>query len=150
MANPPVGYSYVVKQLELALRPKLVEACAAEGLTAAQYTALTVLDRRPGITSSELARRSFVRAQTMAMTLDPLLETGLVRREQDAAHGRRKALYLTPAGADAIARLAPRVNALEEVLVSDLSTSERVAFIDYLRRARRAMEQAGDGLRAVD
>jgi DNA-binding MarR family transcriptional regulator len=137
------NFVYVIKQIELGLRPRLFEACAAAGMTAAQYTALTVLARRPGITSSELARRSFVRAQTMAATMDPLLEAGYVRRERDPLHGRRILLYLTDRGADAIAGLAPQIGALEELLVSDLSERERVQFADYLRRCRNALDQAG-------
>jgi DNA-binding MarR family transcriptional regulator len=112
-------------------------------MTAAQYTAMSVLARRPGITSSELARRSFVRAQTMAATMDPLIESGLVSRERDPLHGRRILLYLTEPGAAAVAGLAPRVEQLEELLVSDLSEQERVQFADYLRRCRNALDQAG-------
>lgn len=134
---------YLIKQLDLALRPRLFEACAGAGLTIAQYTAMTVLARHPGITSSELARRLFVRAQTMAATMDPLLEAGLVARESDPQHGRRILLRLTERAADTVAALAPQVDALEELLVSELSPQERAQFADYLRRCRDALEEAG-------
>lgn len=136
-------FVYMIKQLELGLRPRFFEACAAAQLTAAQYTALTVLERRPGITSSELARRSFVRAQTMAATMDPLLEAGYVRRERDPMHGRRILLSLSEKGVDAVTRAAPQFDALEELLVSDLSEKERAQFADYLRRCREALDRAG-------
>lgn len=139
----PGSYVYVLKQLDLALRPRFFEACGAAGMTAAQYTALTVLARRPGITSSELARRSFVRAQTMAATLDPLVQAGYVRRERDPGHGRRILLHLTEAGERAVENATPRVDALEELLVSDLSEQEREQFADYLRRCRNALDRAG-------
>ena len=71
---------YLIKQLELGLRPVLEDAVSREGLSAAQYTALTVLRRRPGLTSSELARRSFVRAQTMAETIAFLMKRDLISR----------------------------------------------------------------------
>lgn len=137
------NFTYVIKQLELALRPYFENACAAAGMTAAQYTALTVLEQRPGITSSELARRSFVRAQTMAQTMDPLLEAGLVRRERDPGNARRLLLHLTEQGEEAVARSRPRVDDLEELLMTDFSETESTAFADYLRRARRAL-QAGE------
>ncbi len=133
------GFVYVIKQLELALRPRLEAACAEAGMTAAQFTALTVLRRRPGTTSSDLARRSFVRAQTMAGTLEPLIEQGLVRREPDPGHRRRIRLFLTDAGVRAIDRLEPRVVELEQTLLNGLDESERELFADYLRRARHAM-----------
>jgi DNA-binding MarR family transcriptional regulator len=134
------NFTYVIKQLELALRPYIDGACAAAGMTTAQYTALTVLDRRPGITSSELARRSFVRAQTMAQTMDPMLEEGLVRRERDPQHARRLLLFLTDKGRAAMAEAAPRVRELETLLMTDFTEEEGEAFADYLRRARRALE----------
>lgn len=133
------GFVYVIKQLELALRPRLEAACAEAGMTAAQFTALTVLRRRPGTTSSDLARRSFVRAQTMAGTLEPLIEQGLVRREPDPGHRRRIRLFLTDAGVRAIDRLEPRVVELEQTLLGGLDEDERELFADYLLRARQAM-----------
>ena len=43
-----------------------------------------------------------------------------------------------------VARLAPRIEALEELLVSELDEDEREQFADYLRRSRHAMRQAGN------
>ncbi|WP_205529081.1 MarR family winged helix-turn-helix transcriptional regulator [Microbacterium halotolerans] len=134
------GFSYVIKQLELALRRRLVDACRASGLTSAQYTALSVLVRRPGLTSSELARRSFVRAQTMAVTLDPMLEAGFVRRETDPAHARRRLLFLTEAGARKLEEVDPHIAALEEHMVADLDDAERDQLVELLRRCRRTFE----------
>lgn len=139
-----VGYSYVIKQLEAALRRRLTDVCTPAGFTAAQYTALSVLHARPGITSSELARRSFVRAQTMAATLDPLLERNYVRREQDRDHARRMALFLSDAGERVVATLAPEVERINETLVADLSPAERVAFGGYLHRVRRTLAAADE------
>ncbi|NLE22939.1 MAG: MarR family transcriptional regulator [Actinobacteria bacterium] len=133
------NFTYVIKQVELALRPYILGACAAAGMTTAQFTALTVLERRPGITSSELARRSFVRAQTMAQTMDPLLESGLVRRERDPQHARRMRLYLTDKGAAAIADARPQVDQLEQLLTTGFTEDEAAAFGNYLRRVRHSL-----------
>lgn len=133
------SYVYVIKELEVLLRPRFIEACAGGDVTGTQYTALTVLERHPGITSSELARRSFVRAQSMAETMEPLISAGLVRRERDETHARRKLLFLTPAGADTIAQVMPEVKRLEDELVGDLSPAERQQFADYLRRCWHAL-----------
>ena len=57
---------YLLKQVELAVRSHLDDLLRPAGLTALQYTALTVLERRPDLTSAQLARNSFVTAQTMA------------------------------------------------------------------------------------
>lgn len=135
----PGSFVYAVKQLEMGLRPRFIEACARGGMTTAQYTVLTVLKHRPGITSSELARRTFVKAQSMAATIEPLLERSLVRREQDSTHGRRMLLSLTPAGEQRIVELSPPIDELETLLLADLDEEERHRFADYLRRCRHAL-----------
>ncbi len=57
---------YAIKQVELAVRSHLDDLLKGSGVTAVQYTALTVLRRRDGLTSAQLARNSFVKTQSMA------------------------------------------------------------------------------------
>ncbi len=137
------NFTYVIKQVELALRPHFNAVCHDAGLTPAQYTALSVLERRPGLTSSELARRSFVRAQTMAATIEPLLADGLVQREQDPSHGRRMLLGLTEHGRQRLDEIAPRIRAVEELIVGDLDPEAQADFARYLRQARHSLDTAG-------
>ncbi|HRO30721.1 MULTISPECIES: MarR family winged helix-turn-helix transcriptional regulator [Micrococcaceae] len=133
-------FIYTIKQLESGLRAPLEQAAQqAAGLTTAQYTALAVLARWPGITSSELARRSFVRAQTMAETMTPLLEAGYVRRSEDAASGRRIPLYLTDAGREVLESLSGPVSALESALLAAIPPAERQSFASNLRACRTAL-----------
>lgn len=134
------NFTYVIKQVELALRPYIEAVCADIGMTPAQYTALTVLERRPGITTSNLARRSFVRAQSMAQTVDPLLHAGLVRRTRDPEHARRLLLHLTEAGSEVIARARPAVTAVEQLILADFTADESAAFADFLSRVRRSLD----------
>lgn len=141
----PAGYFYVIKQLELALRPPFMEVCAAYDVTLAQYTALTFLERRPGMSSSGLARVIFVRAQTMARTLDPLVDRGLIRREADPGHGRRILLFLTDRGVKTVQSIAPQISRIEEVLLADLTPKERRQFLDHLRRTRNAFSRSAQG-----
>lgn len=133
---------YVIKQLELVLRPRFIKLCADVGMTAPQYTALTVLRRRPGITSSELARRSFVRAQTMAMTLEPLLDAGHVSREPDPTNGRRMRLFLTESGERAIKQLSGPLAELEATLTDGFTSEERDQFAELLRRGSLNLARA--------
>jgi DNA-binding MarR family transcriptional regulator len=132
-------FIYTIKQLELGLRAPLERATQEAGLTTAQFTALAVLSRWPGLTSSELARRSFVRAQTMAETITPLLEAGYVHRQRDAAGGRRFLLFLTETGRAALASIRGPVAALESDFLSDLLPHERDMFATYLRACRTTL-----------
>src|SRR5919205_1191255 len=71
---------YAVKQVELAVRAHLDELLRASGTTVLQYTALTVLARRDGLTTAELARNSFVTPQAMGELVTALERRGLVER----------------------------------------------------------------------
>lgn len=141
MTNPRTGYPdgyliYLVKQIELGFRRPFEELLAAHDISTAGYTALTVLLSRPGITSSELARRSFVRAQTMAETVAALTDAGLVRREKDPGHGRQILLFLTDAGTARVAALAPAVSQLETRVLGGLSAVAQPELIRSLRAVR--------------
>lgn len=142
----PDGYLiYLVKQIELGLRRHFENLVTEHGMTPAGYTALTVLQSRPGTTSSELARRSFVRAQTMAETVNALIGAGLVRRETDPAHRRQLLLFITDAGDAAVSRLQPDVRALEEHLVFDLTGAQRAELVSALRSVRDQLQILGEG-----
>lgn len=135
--EPALGwFIYTIKQLELGLRGPLEHVTQTTGLTTAQYTALSVLAIRPGITSSELARRSFVRAQTMAETITNLFEAGHVRREQDRDHGRRILLYLTDSGNEALTSVRGPMELLESEFLGEIDANERQVFAQFLRKCR--------------
>ncbi|WP_448808529.1 MarR family winged helix-turn-helix transcriptional regulator [Agromyces bauzanensis] len=133
------GLIYLIKQVELGVRRPFMDVVNVHGMNFAQYTALTVLLRLPGLTSSELARRSFVRAQTMAETITVLIEGGLVRRERDPDHGRQMLLYITDAGIARIGAMADDVRAVEDDMLRDLSDEDVDRFRSYLRSCRNAL-----------
>ncbi len=131
---------YAIKQVELVVRAHLDELLKPAGVTALQYTALTVLQRRDGQSSSaELARNSFVTPQAMADLVSGLERRGLIRRDRDPNNRRRLLLSLTDAGRAVLADNEPAVRALEEQMVADLDLAEREAFGDYLNRCRAAL-----------
>jgi DNA-binding MarR family transcriptional regulator len=118
---------YVIKQVELAARAQLDEIFRPIGMTALQYTALTVLERHPDLSSAQLARNSFVTAQTMADMVRALEERRLVERHRDAADRRRLVLALTGDGRRLLGRYRGRVAALEERMLRGLSPEEAAA-----------------------
>jgi DNA-binding MarR family transcriptional regulator len=115
---------YVMKQVELATRARLDEIFRPIGMTALQYTALTVLERHPDLSSAQLARNSFVTSQTMADMVTALEERGLVERHRDAADRRRLVLALTKDGRALLRRYRGKVSALEERMLSGLTAAQ--------------------------
>jgi len=140
-ADPAAGPSllYAVKQVELAVRSRLDELLRPCGITVVQYTALTVLARRDGLTSAELARNAFVTPQTMGDLVTALERRDLVTRRPDPRHARRLLISLTAGGHELLARMESRVRALEERMLGDLTTAERAELRDYLNRCRNGL-----------
>jgi DNA-binding MarR family transcriptional regulator len=130
---------YAIKQVELAVRAHLDDLLKPSGVTALQYTALTVLQRREGLSSAELARNSFVTPQAMADLVMSLERRGLITRERDPGNRRRLLLSLTAAAHTLLADHETAIRALEDQMLADLNRTEREAFADYLNRSRAAL-----------
>ena len=112
---------YLVKQVELAVRSHLDDLLRPAGLTALQYTALTVLERHPDMSSAQLARNSFVTAQSMADMITALEARGLIERHRDRLDRRRLVVALTAVGRDLLDRYRDRVTALEGQMLTGLT-----------------------------
>jgi DNA-binding MarR family transcriptional regulator len=130
---------YLMKQLELAVRSRLDDLFRPIGLTALQYTALTVLERRPDLSSAELARNSFVTTQTMADMVTSLQARGLIERHRDPADRRRLVLALTAEGWRLLGKYRVEVSALEAQMLSGLSAEEAVALRRSIQVCRSAL-----------
>lgn len=128
--QPPVSLLYAVKQVELAIRARLDDLLKA-GITVLQYTALTVLERHDGLSAAELARRSFVTAQSMADMVGSLESRDLIRRERNPRSRRERLIFLTGAGRQLLADYLGAVTKLEHRMVADLTPRQA----SELRRA---------------
>jgi DNA-binding MarR family transcriptional regulator len=117
---------YLVKQLELAVRSHLDDLLRPAGLTTLQYTALTVLERHPDMSSAQLARNSFVTAQSMADIITALEGRGLIERHRDRADRRRLVVALSPGGRDLLDRYRDQVGALEAAMLAGLTKADVV------------------------
>ncbi len=118
---------YMVKQVELAVRARLDEIVRPAGLTTAQYTALSVLERHTDMSSAQLARSSFVTAQSMADMITALEGRRLIERHRDRSDRRRLVVALTDAGRALLDRCRPDVAALEATMLSGLSVTQTKA-----------------------
>jgi DNA-binding MarR family transcriptional regulator len=118
---------YLVKQVELAIRARLDDLFRPIGLTALQYTALTVLERHDNMSSAQLARNSFVTAQSMADMIAALEGRGLIERHRDSADRRRLVVALTAGGRALLDRYRDEVQAVEDGMIAGLSDAEVTA-----------------------
>src|ERR1700749_4150838 len=118
---------YMLKQVELAVRARLDEIVRPAGLTALQYTALSVLERHTDMSSAQLARSSFVTAQSMADMITALEGRKLIERHRDRDDRRRLGVPLTDDGHALPDRCRPEVAALEDAMLAGLSIPQTKA-----------------------
>lgn len=130
---------YLLKRAELVVRARLEELLKPAGITALQYTALTVLERHDGVSAAQLARDSFVTAQSMADMVRALESRGLVRREPHPRNRREKVIRLDDAGRRLLADYAEPALRLEERMVQALGPADVEHFRAYLKSAHRAL-----------
>jgi DNA-binding MarR family transcriptional regulator len=132
----PPSLLYAVKQVELAVRARLDEQLRGSGITVPQWTALTVLARREGQTSAELARNAFVSAQAMGDLVAALERGRWITRTPDPAHGRRVLIGLSDEGWLLLERLAPVAAEVEASMVDGFDDDERADLRALLNRCR--------------
>lgn len=136
-AEPRV--SYLVGRLDRALRRRLDEVLEPRGLSVRQYTTLSVLRARSGLSNAQLARRSLMTPQSMSEVLVALEARGLVRRVPDESHGRVMRTELTRAGSALLESCDRAVDGLEEQMLAELPATERSGLLDALRSCARGL-----------
>lgn len=116
--------SYVIGRLDRVLRRRIAEVLEPHGLTVSQYTALSVMRSRPGLSNAQLARRVLITPQSMNEVLGQLVEQKLIQRRPDPAHGRAIRTDLTPRGERVLHACDTEVDALEQDLLAGMHVSE--------------------------
>jgi DNA-binding MarR family transcriptional regulator len=113
---------YALKRTATALRTAMESSLRSYGLSVPQYSCLEILDARPEISNSDLARAVFVTRQAMHQLLGGLQEAELVSA---GGQGRVQRYSLTPEGKRIITAASAAVAAVEEQMLSGLQPSER-------------------------
>lgn len=98
------------------------------GVGGAQLWALSVIERRPGIGVTDLARELDIHQSTASNLIKSLVERGLVATSREGADRRSVSLRIQPAGADVLGSAPlPFAGVLPDALSSlDAATLERL------------------------
>ena len=131
---------YLVKQLEMLLRSRMEPIARSVSLTVPQYTALSILEAHPGISSAELARRTFVSAQAANELVNALHGRGLILRRPSPEHAKVLKLRLSKKGERLLAACAAQMQGLEEMMLSALEGEDAQTFHDGVRSCIKALE----------
>lgn len=131
---------YLVGRMDRVVRRAIGAVLKAEGLSVNQYTTLSVLDRRSGLSNAQLARRALVSPQSMNEVLLALEERGLVRRHAHPEHGRILQARLTAKGRALLARCDAEVHRVEARMVSGLGNEDRATLRHALLCGIRSLQ----------
>ena len=115
--------SYLVGRADRLLRARLAEALEPHALTLPEYTTLSVLAGRGGLSNAQLARRALITPQSMNEVLARLEERRLVRRK--AAEGRARPAELTAAGRKLLRAADWSVDAVEDAMLEGVPARDR-------------------------
>ena len=111
-------------------------------LSSVQGGLLLLIGENPGLAQAGFARLLDIEPPSLAQTLAPLLEGGLVERRRDTRDGRAMALYLTPSG-ETLARMITQGQPRHEArLLARLTTQERRTLLALLDKAVASAEDA--------
>lgn len=111
--DPELFVEYRLVRVADRLRRRFDNALRPHGLTARQFSVLSVLRARPGVTSAELARAVLMTPQSMGALVDQLERTGLVQPRARRGKGVPTPTRLSPAGSKALDAASGTVRDLE-------------------------------------
>jgi DNA-binding MarR family transcriptional regulator len=137
-ASVEPGISYAIARLQQIVLGSVSEVAAHHGLTALQFTTLSVLNRHgEPLSSSQLARRSFMTAQSMHEVTHRLEEIGLIKRNPHPNHGRKLPASLTAKGRRVLAACESAVADFETRMLRGFTRADRAKFLLMIKTAVR-------------
>ena len=131
--------SYLVGRLDRVLRRRLAEALAPHGLSLPEYTTLSVLRARRGLSNAQLARRSLITPQAMNEVLTRLEKRRLVHRRADPDHARVRRAELTAAGTRLLRAADASVDVVERAMLGGVGAAQQARLRALIESALRRL-----------
>ncbi|HEX7380969.1 MAG TPA: MarR family transcriptional regulator [Nevskiaceae bacterium] len=132
-AQLPLRATYVLSRLSRVVQRMLEAILRDHGLTLPQYTLLTVLRRRPGLSNAQLARRAYITPQSMQEVLRGLERRGLVQRQLAPGNRRTLRARLTARGERLTEQAESAAAAADEAMLADFTPARRKRFLQSLQ-----------------
>jgi DNA-binding MarR family transcriptional regulator len=143
------GHSgYLLRQAWHAFSGAMEAQLRQHGLTGAQYAALSVLARQPGLSGADLARACNTTAQAMNGVLGTLERERLVARTAHPTHGRILQADLTAEGRQRLDRATPAVRAVERAVEAGLSPAQVAEIKSWLVTLAQRLDPSSPGSRS--
>lgn len=135
---------YQLKEASSALRSAMEAVLRPLGMNITHYSCLELLDQRPGLSNSELARGAFVSRQSMNVLLLTLERDGLVSRPEKPETGRVLPVQLTAQGRDQLKAASAAVKSVEDRMRSRLTPQDEEQLRALLAQCVASLSTDGD------
>ena len=116
-------------------RARFLEALGELDLHPREFAVLNILAAQPGITQQAIGSKADVDPSTMVALLDGLAERRLAVRRPHPEDRRKRAVFLTPAGEETLARGREIAGAVGRETFERLNAAERKQLNALLRKA---------------
>jgi DNA-binding MarR family transcriptional regulator len=133
----PELIGYVLRRAQLVVFQDFFGAFAPFDISPAQFSVLTVIERNPGLTQSQVAAALGIKRTNFVGLLNALETRALAERRHAARDKRSYALYLTSEGAALMRRLKPVLKAHEQRMVATVGEDGRDRLIALLQEIAR-------------
>jgi len=125
---------YVLRRAQLEVFQDFFSAFAPFDIRPAQYSVLTVIERNPGLTQSQVAEALGIKRTNFVGMLDALEARKLAERRQTAGDKRSYALYLTADGTALMRKLKPVLKTHETRMIAKIGEDGRDQLIALLNQ----------------
>ena len=123
---------YVLRRAQLVVFQDFFNAFAPFDISPAQFSVLTVIERNPGLTQSQVAAALGIKRTNFVGLLNELEKRTLAERRQVSGDKRSYALYLTAEGTTLMRKLRPVLKAHEARMVAKVGEDGRDQLVALL------------------
>lgn len=128
----PELIGYVLRRAQLVVFQDFFQSFAPFDIRPAQFSVLTIIERNPGLTQSQVAAALGIKRTNFVGMLDELEKRGLAERRAGARDKRSYALYLTAEGTALMRKLKPVLKAHESRMVGLVGEEGRDRLVELL------------------
>lgn len=134
---------HLIRRAQQIAVAEFVREAASHDVTPVQFALMNAMLDTPGVDQITLANRVAFDAATSGSVIGRLEAKGWVRREADEHDRRRKLLYITEEGAQALQAMNAAVARAQHNILAPLSPADQTTFMRLLGQLVAGHEQAG-------
>jgi DNA-binding MarR family transcriptional regulator len=123
---------HLIRRAQQIAVAEFARALADFDITPVQFALLNAVIDAPGVDQVTLAKTVAFDPATSGSVIGRLEAKGWLRRQADAQDRRRKLLFVTPEGAQAVAHMSAAVSQVQQNILAPLTTADQVRFMALL------------------